>query len=321
MIIKLRIVLILVIHLALVGCTDREYSEKRVLMGTIFEIKVYCKNSKKAKDSIDAAFKDIDRMENLFSVYKPESDVSVLNATGVYQVSEEVMELTKLSVHYSSITGGAFDITVLPLISMWKSASKSGKIPSDSEVEECMKLVGSGKINIDEKNQKIYFPKRGMKIDFGGIAKGYAVDRAVKLLKQNGIHTGLVNAGGNIAVFGSREWRISVRNPDKTGDDITVLTMRDLSVATSGDYERYFFLDKKKISHIINPFTGYPAEGVLSVTVVTENPASADVLSTAVFVLGPVKGVELIEKLCNAECLVIDGKGVIYRSAGFSDYE
>lgn len=305
------------------GCTDglKEFSEKRMLMGTVFEIKIFASDESSAKKLISEAFDEISRLEKIFSVFIPGSEISKLNAAGDAAVCAEAVELIKTSKYYSEISDGAFDITVLPLIELWKNSKKEGKMPSVAAIEKAKKLIGSKKIFIDEKNKRISFAEKGMKIDFGGIAKGYAVDRAYGLLKKSGIKTGMVNAGGNMRVWGNRVWKIALQNPRNKTEYVTVLRLKNESVATSGDYERYFFLDKKRVSHIINPLSGYSADKSISATIITENATDADALSTAVFVMGLEKGIGLIENIKNAECLVIDNERKIRKSSEFDKYE
>lgn len=309
--------------LVLSGCGGglKEFSDKRMLMGTVFEIKIFARDESSAGKSISEAFDEISRLEKIFSVFIPDSEVSKLNGSGIDAVSSEMLELMKISKYYSEISAGAFDITVLPLIELWKNSKKEGKMPSTAAIEKAKKLVCSKKILIDGKNKRITFAEKGMKVDFGGIAKGYAVDRAYELLKKNGVEAGMVNAGGNMRVWGDRVWNVALQNPRDKTEYVTVLRLKNESVATSGDYERYFFLDKKRVSHIINPLSGYSADKSISATIITKNATDADALSTAVFVLGPEKGIGLIEKIKNAECLVIDNKRKIHKSFEFDKYE
>lgn len=308
----------------LAGCSigDKEFAYSKILMGTAVEIKVTAKNETAAKESVYAAFNEIARIEDVFSVYKPYSEISMLNKTGAENVPDEIIRLVKKSKYFSDISAGAFDITVLPVIKLWKYYGKIGKMPPKQKVESVRKLVGWRNILIDEKNKKISFIKKRMEIDLGGIAKGYAVDCAVEVLKKNGIKTGMVNAGGDIRCFGNKTWRIALQNPRNEKEYITVLKIKNKAVTTSGDYERYFLLDKNRISHIINPLTGYSAEASISATVIAENATDADALATAVFVQGFPKGVELIKKYsASAECLIIDKERKIFKTTGFDSYE
>lgn len=315
--------IILVFAVFLFGCSlgIKEFSETKLLMGTTVEIKVWAFDEALARKSISDAFDEIARVENIFSVYKPASEISQLNKNGSAVVSDEVIQLIKKSNYFSEISAGAFDITVLPIIELWKNSKKKGKMPSPAEIESAKKLVGWQNILIDEKNKKITFAKKGMKIDLGGIAKGYAVDCAVEYLKKNGVKTGMVNAGGDIRCFGGKVWKIALQNPRDKNDFITVLKISDKAVTTSGDYERYFFLDKTKISHIINPLSGYSADESISSTIIADNATDADALATATYVLGPKDGVKLVQLYKVAECLIIDKERKIYRTTGFTHYE
>jgi len=315
--------IILVFAVFLYGCSalGKEFSDKKLLMGTTIEIKIWFFDETIARKSISDAFNEIARVENIFSVYKPESEISQLNKNGSAVVSDEVIQLIKKSKYFSELSGAAFDITVLPVIELWKNSKKKGKMPTDKEIKNTLKLVGWKNILIDGKNKKITFAKKGMKIDFGGVAKGYAVDRAVEILKKNGIKIGMVNAGGNIGCFGEKVFKVALQHPRDKNSFITVLKIKNKSVATSGDYERYFFLDKTKISHIINPLSGYPADESISSTILTDNATDSDALSTAAFVLGPKKGIDLVRKYKNSECLLIDKERKIYKTAGFTHYE
>ncbi|MBN1383650.1 MAG: FAD:protein FMN transferase [Elusimicrobia bacterium] len=313
----------LIFGIFLAGCSvgSKEFSYSKILIGTTVEIKVIANNEASAKESIYSAFNEIARIEDTFSVYKPYSEVSMLNKKGSEIVSDEVIRLVKKANHFSEISEGVFDITVLPVINLWKYCAKMGIKPRKQKIEDTRKLVGWQNVLIDEKNRRISFRKKGMKIDLGGIAKGYAVDRAVGVLKESGINTGMVNAGGDIRCFGKKIWKIALQNPRSKKDYITVLKVKDKSITTSGDYERYFLLDKEKISHIINPLTGHSAEKSISSTIIAENATDADALATITFVLGPEKASGFIKNLKNTEYLIIDKERRIYKSPGFSKYE
>ncbi|MDD5688464.1 MAG: FAD:protein FMN transferase [Elusimicrobia bacterium] len=315
--------IIFIFIVSLFGCSVgvKEFSETRLLMNTTVEIKVWMFDEGLARKSISAAFNEIARVENTFSVFKADSEIARLNKNGSGTVSDEVIQLVKVSKYFSELSDGAFDITVLPVIELWKNAKKNEKAPTKEEINNTLKLVGSGKIIIDEKSKKISFAQKGVKIDLGGIAKGYAVDKAIEVLKKAGVQTGMINAGGNMGCFGKKVWSIALQNPRDKNSFITTLKIKNKAVSTSGDYERYFFLDKKKISHIINPLSGYSADNSISSTIITDNATDSDALSTATFVLGPKKGIELVKKYKNAECLIIDKEKRIFKSTGFSKYE
>ena len=299
------------------GCVqEQRLSSTRELMGTIVTITVIGEDSA----AIELAFKEIEKVESLMSRYDPDSQVSALNSEGYIENADTLLiNVLRKAEYYSAISNGAFDVTVQPLLELYtESFRRKRKPPSDAEIKETLKLVDYANIMIA--GDKVSFSKEGMKITLGGIAKGYAVDRAVEVLKQNGIKHALVNAGGDMRAIGSKgveDWSIALRNPRDETDYITVIKLNDKAVATSGDYERYF-IDKSQ-HHIINPKTGKSALGLISVTVITDKAIDADALATSVFVLGANKGLELIESLSGVEGLLITEEKEVIRSSGFSE--
>ena len=328
------------------GCVQKQYKETRLLMGTIVEITVRG-NEIKARDAADKAFRKIAELEKMLSVYRNDSEISVLNRTGKVNPSPEFMEVMKESVRAGDITEGAFDITVAPMVNLWgfgpqktvdrlinpcvkigslkvnlagsssivdsKKNEKKGQsvkvIPEEKEIKKALESINYKNIGIDEKNNLIYFKKKGMQINLGGIAKGYAVDKAIEVLKKEGIKRAIVNAGGNLYAMGTT-WHIGIKNPRKEGI-LKTITLKDKAVATSGDYERFFISTykgkQKRFHHIFDPRTGYPAEECISATAIAPTGVESDWLSTGVFVLGPEKGLALIKKL-GYKGIIIDSK-------------
>jgi len=291
-------VLLLVFFLC--GCAQKQYKEIRQGMGTLIEITVRAEE-KEAKSAIEKAFKRIEEIEKILSVYNPSSEVSILNRVGKISPSTELMEVMKEAIYAGDMTEGAFDVTVAPVVSLWGFGppARNPGIPQEKEIKRALELVGYKNIVIDEKNNLIYFKKKGMQINLGGIAKGYAVDKAIEVLKKEGIKKAIVNAGGNLYAMGTT-WRIGIKNPRREGI-LKIINVKDRAVSTSGDYERFFIGfyagKKKRFSHIFDPRTGYPAEGCISVTVIAPTGIMSDWLSTGVFVLGPEKGLALLKKL------------------------
>jgi len=255
------------------------------------------------------AFAEIQRIENILSKYKEASEVSRLNKYGEINASPELVYILGESKRFWEASGGAFDITVGPLIDLWGFTDKRYRKPDEAGIKKTLELIGSNKIILNFSNNVVKFMFRGMKVDLGAIAKGFAVDCAVKKLKEAGIKNCLVNAGGQIYCLGTKDelpWKIAVRNP--RGKDLQeILELKDKAVATSGDYEQYFIKDKKRYSHILDPKTGYPANsGVVSVTVIAPDGLTADGLATAIFVLGKKKGLELAKRFPGVEVKVIE---------------
>jgi len=280
------------------------------MMGTIVEITIKDVSYEKAKNASEKAFTKISEIEKVLSAYDNKSEISRLNRTGeVKNPSLYLKEVTREAILAGNVTKGAFDITLAPVISLWgfgpaKKVSSvkyqvSSEIPGKKDIEKAMKLVNYKDMVFDEKNNTIYFKKKGMSVNLGGIAKGYAVDKAIEVLKSQGIKKAIVNAGGNMYAMGTT-WCIGIKDPRKENIFKTI-RVKDRAVSTSGDYERFFTGieagKKKKFHHIIDPRTGYPAGDCISVTVIAPTGMMSDWLSTGVFVMGPEKGLALLSKL------------------------
>ncbi|RZN37637.1 MAG: FAD:protein FMN transferase, partial [Methanosarcinales archaeon] len=262
-------------------------------------------------------------IEHLMSHTVNGSEVMELNENGfLVNASPELCYVIDVSRRFSELSNGSFDITVLPVIDLWKTRIRAGSPPTSGEINETLKLVNYKNISIE--NGGIYFSHQSMGVTLGGVAKGYAVDRAIEVLREHNIHHAIVNAGGDIRTIGFKTendpWRVALQNPVDKTEYITIINLIDRSVATSGNYERYFS-EEARASHIINPKTGYTADDLLSATIITENATDADALATAVFVLGEMGGMGLIESLCGVEGLIITGDRRILRSRGFGAFE
>jgi thiamine biosynthesis lipoprotein len=304
---------------ATAGCSPAErrtVSRSRMMMDTLVEIKT---PSGTTENIIDAAFEEIARVDKKYSVYGGGETMTALNAAdggfgaaGVI-LDDETCFLMEFALRISSMSSGALDPAVGTLSRLWRDAEK--RPPSADKIAAAIAQSGTGRIKIAD--GKLY-KKRETLLDFGAFAKGYAVDKAVEKMKSAGAQAGLVNAGGDIRVFGPRTWNIAVKHPRKESEFLGVLSIRDKAVATSGDYERFKELGGRKYHHIIDPFTGYPAEGVISVSVLADDCITADALSTAVFVLGVERGIALIEKIESAECVIVDKLGGIHKTSGLA---
>jgi thiamine biosynthesis lipoprotein len=276
------------------GCQPQNlYSDKRIAMGTFVEV------ISPDKSAAEIVFKEIRRIEGLLSKYIPESEVSRLNREGTLVASPETFYILKKSVEFWGMSGGAFDITVAPLMDLWGFTRQKYRLLQEPEIKNVLNLIGSDKIVLQDDDYVVKFKLPGMKIDLGAIAKGYAVDCSVKKLQEAGIKSCLINAGGQIHCLGERfgkPWRIAIKDPGSS-DFSGILELKNKSVATSGDYEQYFVENKVRYGHILNPKTGYPASsGISSVTVIADDGLTADALATAIFVLGRGKGEELARR-------------------------
>lgn len=288
---------------------------ERLLMGTIVRIKAPvgtdC-NAKRVDEAIEKAFGEMIRVESVFSVYKADSEVSGINRLKIREtlkISSETFDLISKSIEYSRKTGGAFDITVKPLIDIWVKAKADGKMPAEDDIKDVMKRVGSDDILLDKADGTIAFKKSGMALDLGGVAKGYAADRAIKILMENGIRNAIVNSGGDMYCLGMRSkdeiWSVGIQHPRDKNRIFLELKLKNRAVDTSGDYEKYFILDGKRYSHIINPATGYPVgDDVVSASVIADDAATADILATALCVLGR-EGLEIIDPARGQDAIVV----------------
>ena len=295
----------------------------RSIMGTSVAIAAVHPNVDEAKEAVSLAFEQVRRIEDLMSIYKQDSEVSMLNKNGfIGRATVGTILVIKKSLRYSELSEGAFSTCVLPLLDLWEEKLRAGKFPTETEINSVLEFTDYRNIALDGGN--VQFRKSGMRITLGGIAKGYAVDRAIEVLCHEGVNNTLVSAGGDIRALGEKArgvpWRIAVRDPQDKRRSITVVELRDQAIATSGSYERHIGREMK-VSHIVNSRTGQPAQGLLSTSIITKNAIDADALSTVVFLLGVERGMELVERLDGVEALVITGEGKVIRSSGFQRYE
>ena len=306
----------------LAGCSQGPLvRETRVLMDTFCEISCYASDKDKAVKAIDAAFKEIERVEGIFSKFNENSEVSKINAIAGLEkvaVTKETFSLTERAVYYSRISDGAFDITVAPLMEIWGFVRRYKLIPDKEVIEKTLESVGYKNIELYPEELSVRFLNKGTKIDFGGIAKGYAVDRAKDILAAAGIKNGLINLGGNIFALGSapgkKKWKIGVEDPRNKGKLLHSFELIDKAISTSGNYERFFEIEGKRYSHIINPVTGEPCQGIISVTVMADSAEQADAFSTAIFVMGEEKGLNLAKSIKGIKVLMLkeDGRLILY---------
>jgi thiamine biosynthesis lipoprotein len=296
----------------------KSFERSRLLMGTLFSIKVFTSRSQGLDKAISLAFKEIERIEKLMSEKDPKSQVYKINqlkGKRHLRVSREILGLIKRAKYISKITNGAFDISFKPLGDLWKKR----RIPKREDLEKRLRLVDYKSIVIDFKGGVISFLKEGMQIGLGGIAKGYAIDRAKKILLSQGYRDFIISGGGDLFVSGTKRGRlfnIGIKHPRKPKGIFGYIKVSDVAVMTSGDYERFFILNGKRFHHIIDPKTGFPAKGTQSVTIIGPRAETADALGTGIFVLGPTKGMKLIESLSNIEGVIIGKRGKLLVSSG-----
>ncbi|MFW6134770.1 MAG: FAD:protein FMN transferase [Elusimicrobiota bacterium] len=297
---------------------------KEPVSRTEFIFDTYCKitvpsTEKNAVDAVEKAFNRMREIENKFNIHKQGTPLYKFNRNETSITDPEIINNIKLSNEISRASNGAFDITLKPLMELWGFYNGSNAVPSQKNIEKCLERTGYKKIEI--KNNTVSKKDMNIQIDLGGIIKGYAVDSAAEVLRNEGIKSALIDAGGDVYGFGEinkRPWGVGIKNP--RGEKlIGVLEISGKAVVTSGDYERYFIKNNKRYHHILNPKTGYPAQGVQSVTIIGPDAAFADGLATAVFVMGPDKGLKAVDNLKDYEAVLVRKKDEILVSQGLEN--
>ncbi len=310
------------------------FQDRREMMDTWVSITVYDRNPKAADAAIDAAYERIAQVEHIASIFDSQAEAFKLNESGrLDDPSPELWQIVSAAKAYFSRTEGTFDITVEPLLELWQykegAAQQFWELSEEEQkaaIAKTMTLVGADRIDLIDSPTKAIMLAPGMKITLGGIAKGYAVDQGLEVLKSLGIEHGLIDAGGDIGVFGGKpgggKWELALRNPDNTEDSIVTFEISDGAIATSGNYERHFD-PAAEVGHIMDPRTGYPSHSSSSASVIAPTCMQADALATAVFVLGPHDGIDLVNRIDGVEALVIgyEDPQQVYSSTGVGAYE
>ena len=292
-------------------------------MDTYMTVTAY--GGEKAEKAADEAIKEIERLEALLSVSQEGSETALLNQKGEGTVSEDTAVLFTYAKNLCQDTAGAFDISVYPLMEAWGFPSGNFKVPGQKEIKEILSKVNGTKIELS-KDKQVRFGISGMKIDFGGIAKGYTSSRIIEIWKEQGISSGMVNLGGNVQVLGTKNdgslWKVGIQSPEEAKEYLGVLEVQDCAVITSGGYERYFEEEGVTYHHILDPKTGYPAESDLtSVTIVSEDGTLADGLSTALFVMGKEEALQFWQSHREEfDAILLEENGTVSVTAGISEH-
>jgi thiamine biosynthesis lipoprotein len=291
------------------------------LMGSTFEITVVDDDAIRANKHIDAAVAEIKRIERLISSWDMALQTSEINKNAgakAVRVKKELFQLIERAKSISKLTDGAFDISYASMDRIWKFDESMGQMPSDKEIKLSVAKVGAKSIELDAKNNTVFLKKKGMKIGFGAIGKGYAADKAKTLLQERGVSAGIINASGDMNAWGSQPdgtpWRVAIRNPMNKNKVFALMPLQNKAVVTSGNYEKFVRFNGVRYAHIIDPRTGYPATELISVTVFAPKAEFADALATAVFVMGKEAGIDRINQIPNVDCIIIDHKGIISTS-------
>lgn len=305
--------IILVVILIISGCgRGVETRKKQLMMDTIVNITINTPDKKEADMMIKYTLTKMERVAKLLNSHNDVSETSFINnsASGRnIKISEHMAIVINKAMEISRLTKGAFDITVLPLIELWDLYKEEGALPPQGAIENTLARVGSENITLKGMTS-LEFAKDGVKIDLSGITKGFAVDEGIRALKSIGVESALIDAGGDLYCMGDRPngigWRIGIRHPRKRSGQIGYIIIKDVGIATSGDYEKFFMHENKRYSHIIDPRNGYPVvNGPISVTVVAPDCMTADALATALSVMKPNEGLKLAERLNNIEAIII----------------
>jgi len=324
----------------LVGCqpspqlsNTKKFSETQMLMGTVVRLDVcyFEQETQRLKTVVPQVWSRLEDISRRMSIQDQTSDVYRINhAQGEpVTVGEDTYQLLKASKHYWGVTKKTFDITVLNLIRLWKSAEKKGQIPTLKEIRTAQNSLGVSSLAFLPGNQ-VRLTKKNVEIDLGGIAKGYALDEGARILRENGFRNFLIDAGGDVFAGGcnceSQPWKIGLRDPRNPQKVLDVLYLSNMAVTTSGDYERYYKISGQRWSHIMNPITGYPSQGILSTTVVAPVAQESDAFSTSLCILGRNLGIDLIDSLGESFAALIvessNGKDICeYKSKHYSKFQ
>jgi thiamine biosynthesis lipoprotein len=300
------------------------YERTEAVMGTEVRVELWADDAAAGDEAMTAVMNEMRHVDENMSPYKPESELSRLNARAAREavpVSPELFNLVKRSLWFSRETGGAFDITFSSVGYLYDY--RRYQRPSDAEIAAALPGINFHHLILDEQARTIRFARDGVRIDLGGIGKGHAVDRCIDLLKERGIAHAIVTAGGDSRVIGDRHgrpWNVGIRDPRNRGKVIALVPLADEAISTSGDYERYFVEKGVRYHHIINPKTGKSAKGIRSVTIVGPDATTTDGLSTSVFVMGVKDGMKLVKRMKGIEAVIVDDRGRTYYSAGLEKH-
>ncbi|HTD39258.1 MAG TPA: FAD:protein FMN transferase [Mucilaginibacter sp.] len=292
------------------------------LMGNHFELTVVSDNEKWAHEKIEAGISEIQRIERLLTTFSDDSETNQVNQNAGISpvtVSNETFNLIERSLRISQITQGAFDITYGSIDKrLWNFDQHMTSLPNKETAKNMVRLINYRNVILDREKSTVFLKEKGMRIGFGGIGKGYAAERAKQVMKELGVKSGVVNASGDLTAWGlqpnGKPWTVGIANPDAKHEVFSYMSVTDMAVATSGNYEKFVMIDGKKYSHTINPRTGLPVTGIKSVTIITTNAEIADAMATPVMIMGIRTGLDMIDQIKNIEAVIIDDNDRMYTS-------
>lgn len=322
--------LIATISVLFVGCggDPPKHSRTAFLLGTTITVTTYGRVSSDVMDQVFARVGEIER--KMSTSEKDYSDTELLRVNaragaGAVSVSADTFAVVREALGFSELSGGAFDVTVYPLVRLWGIGTEAAAVPDAERLSAALELVGYRAVQMDQDDVSISLPQPGMGVDVGGIAKGYAADEAARILREAGIESALLDFGGNILTVGHKPdgslWRIGIQVPDASRREfLGIATVAEQSIVTSGTYERFFEQDGVRYHHILDTHTGYPVQnGLTSVTIITTASMEADALSTAVFALGLEEGYRFAEALADVEAIFVTDDNGVYTTSGVGE--
>lgn len=319
----MRLLIVVIAFFVIAPLMSQEIAQRRTvkLMGSRFDITVVAKDSTIANAYIEDAISEITRIEKLISSWDAESQTSMINKNaGIkpVKVDRELFELIERAKQISKITDGAFDISFASLDKVWLFDGSMTRKPTEEEITNSVAKIGYQNIVMDYENQTVFLKLSGMKIGFGAIGKGYAADKVRTMLKGRDVAGGIINASGDLTSWGHQpdgsDWMVGITNPLNKNKVFSWFPIVDAAVATSGNYEKFVEFGGVKYSHIIDPRTGYPATGLVSVTIFANSAELCDALATSIFITGTETGIDIINQIKGVECIVVDDQNKIHTS-------
>ncbi|MDR2151109.1 MAG: FAD:protein FMN transferase [Spirochaetaceae bacterium] len=315
---KHKSTLLLISSFIICACAKPIPSQNEFVLGTLCTVTLYEKGRSALYQRIFSRLREI---EDTMSANRADTDVDRINqmaAIAPVPVGEDLFTVIETALHYAQLSEGAFDPTVGPLVKLWNIGFDNARIPESGEIASVLPLINWRNVILDQQHKTVFLTAPGMQLDLGGIAKGYAADEAVRIIRSLGIPRAIVNLGGNVYTYGIKKdkspWQVGIQDPlDNRDSSLGFMTIFNQTLVTSGVYERYFVQDEKQYHHILSTKTGYPAEtGLLSVTVVADRSIDADALSTGIFALGYEHGLALLENLGNVQAIFVFKDGTIH---------